>query len=121
VIALTLRVHGLGGRPWLVLGVIAALSIISTLPWLTAILLTDIFCGLGVLALYLLLMRAEALSGRERIGLILLVALAAATHSATMAVLLALMLAALFVFQLDRGRIALPAFGTGCSRSSSAR
>ena len=38
---------------------IAALSVLTTLPWLTAILLTDIFCGLGVLALYLLLLRDE--------------------------------------------------------------
>jgi hypothetical protein len=53
IIALMLRVHGLGGRPLLLLGSIAALSVFTTLPWLTAILLTDIFCGVGVLALYL--------------------------------------------------------------------
>ena len=57
VVTLMLRAHGLGKRPWLVLGVIATLTAISTLPWLTSILLTDIFAGLGVLALYLLLLR----------------------------------------------------------------
>jgi hypothetical protein len=62
VIALILRTHGLSGRPGLLAGIIAALSAVSTLPWLTAILLTDIFAGLAVLALYLLLLRAEALS-----------------------------------------------------------
>ncbi len=94
VVALILRAHGLGQRPWLMLGVIAALSVFTTLPFLTAILLTDIFCGLGVLALYLLLMRADTLSRAERIGLIVLIAVSAATHSATVAVLVALVAAA---------------------------
>ena len=62
VLALTLRAHGLGGRPLLLLGIVAALCLLTTLPWLTAILLTDIFAGLGVLALYLLLLRDETLS-----------------------------------------------------------
>jgi hypothetical protein len=48
IVALTLRAHRLGRRPLLLLGVIAALSVCTTLPWLTSILLTDIFCGLGV-------------------------------------------------------------------------
>jgi hypothetical protein len=70
VVALMLRAHGLGRKPLILLGIVAALSVISTLPWLTSILLTDIFCGLGVLALYLLLMRHAMLSRREQIGLI---------------------------------------------------
>ena len=61
VLALTLRAHGLGGRPLLLLAIVAALCLLTTLPWLTAILLTDIFAGLGVLALYLLLLRDETL------------------------------------------------------------
>ena len=94
IVALMLRAHGFGRRPLLLLGVIAALSVLTTLPWLTAILLTDIFCGLGVLALYLLLLRSDALSRAERGGLIVLIAVSAATHSATLAVLLALVAAA---------------------------
>jgi len=104
VIALMLRAHGLRRRPLILLGIIAALSILSTLPWLTSILLTDIFCGLGVLALYLLLMRADTLTRAEPIGLIILIAVAAATHSATLAVLLALMLAAVVHFLIARRR-----------------
>src|SRR5471030_1507351 len=73
LVAGTLRAHGLGKRPLLLLGIIAALSVATTLPWLTAILLTDIFAGLGVLALYLLLLRADALSRVERLGLIALI------------------------------------------------
>ena len=105
VVALMLRVHGCGRRPWLMLGTIAALSVATTLPWLTAILLTDIFCGLGVLALYLLLLRADALTRAERIGLILLIAVAAATHNATLAVLLALFAAAGVRCCVDRERM----------------
>ena len=104
VVALMLRTHRLGQRPWLLLGTIAALSAVTTLPWLSAILLTDIFAGLGVLALYLLLLRGEALSSRERIALMLLIAVSAATHSATLAVLLALLLAAIVFFLIDRRR-----------------
>jgi hypothetical protein len=104
VLALMLRAHGLGRRPLILLGIVAALSVLSTLPWLTSILLTDIFCGLGVLALYLLLLRADALTRAEPIGLIILIAVAAATHSATLAVLLALMLAAVLHFSVDRRR-----------------
>jgi hypothetical protein len=105
VVALILRAHGLGQRPWLMLGVIAALSAFTTLPFLTAILLTDIFCGLGVLALYLLLMRSDALNRTERIGLIVLIAVSAATHSATVAVLVALVAAAFVLRLANRNRM----------------
>jgi hypothetical protein len=113
VVALMLRAHGLGRKPLILLGIVAALSVISTLPWLTSILLTDIFCGLGVLALYLLLMRHAMLSRREQIGLITLIAVSAATHSATLAVLLALMAAAACVFLIDRARIPAARLGHG--------
>jgi hypothetical protein len=113
VTALMLRVHGFGARPLLLLGTIAALSVFTTLPWLTAILLTDIFCGIGVLGLYLLLMRGDALSRAERIGLIVLVAVSAATHSATIAVMLALMLPAALLCLIDRKRVAPAALGRG--------
>jgi len=105
VAALTLRAHGLGRRPMLLLGVIAALSVATTLPWLTAILLTDIFCGLGVLALYLVLLRPNALTRAERVGLIGLIAFAASTHSATFAVLAALVAAAALLWRFDRQRM----------------
>src|SRR3954470_9028161 len=97
VIAVVLRVHNLGTRPWLLAGVVTALSILSTLPWLTAILLTDIFCGLGVLALYLLLLRGNALRCAERIGLIALIAVSVASHSATFALFAGLILCAVLV------------------------
>jgi hypothetical protein len=111
VVALMLRAHGLGQRPGLLLGVIAALSVFTTLPFLTAILLTDIFCGLGVLALYLLLMRSNTLSRAERVGLIVLVAVSAATHSATIAVLVALIAAAAALRLVNRERMPIANLG----------
>lgn len=90
VIALTLRALGLNDNPWRLPVVIAVLAIVTTLPWLTSVLLTDIFAGLAVLALYLLVSRPDTLERWETVGLLLLIAFAAASHSATFAVLLAL-------------------------------
>jgi hypothetical protein len=87
VMALTLRAVGLRNRPWMFTGIVAALSVLTTLPWLTSILLTDIFCVIGVIGVWLLLMHADVLGRLERIGLVLLVAFSAATHNATLAVL----------------------------------
>src|SRR5690242_15833856 len=36
LIALVLRAHRLGGRPLLLLGIVAALTVFTTLPWLTS-------------------------------------------------------------------------------------
>ncbi len=113
VVALVLRAHRLGKQPLLVLGVVTVLSVLTTLPWLTAILLTDIFCGLGVIALYLLLMRGNTLFPAERAGLIALIAVSVATHSATLAVLLALTAAAALASLIDRSRIPAAALGRG--------
>ncbi len=113
LIALMLRAHGCGGRPWLLLGVIAVLSVFTTLPWLTAILLTDIYCGLAVLALYLLLLRCDTLARAECYGLMALVAIASATHSATYAVLLALLAAGWLVWFFDRKRLPVRALTRG--------
>ena len=115
VIALILRTHGMGGRPELLAGVIAALSVISTLPWLTAILLTDIFAGLGVFALYLLLLRTDVLSCRERCGLSMLIALSVATHNATFALLLALLAAATVLAVVNPARLSLRYVGYGAT------
>lgn len=103
VLAVTLRVHGLA-RPLNLFIVTAALAVASTLPWLTAILITDIFCGLGVLALYLIMIRRDRLIRGERTGLALIVAVAGATHSATLAVLVALLAFAALVWLTGRAR-----------------
>ena len=91
VLALVLRALGFGNRPLLLLGVTAALSGLTTLPWLTSIRLTDIFAGLAVLAVHLLIFFHDALRRFERNGLVALLAFAVATHSATFAVIVALL------------------------------
>jgi hypothetical protein len=113
VIALILRVHGLGGRPGLLAGIVAALSVFSTLPWLTSILLTDIFAGLAVLALYLLLLRANDLNGREQAALVALIAVSVTTHSATLAVLLMLLAAAALLAFVAPSRLPRRRLGNG--------
>ncbi|HET9715300.1 MAG TPA: hypothetical protein VFP60_03860 [Pseudolabrys sp.] len=113
IIALTLRAHRLGGRPGLLVGMVAALCAVTTLPWLTAILLTDIFAALSVIALYLLTARAAALSRFEWVTLCLLVSFSAATHSATFAVLLAMLAGAGILSMFDRKRLPLARLATG--------
>lgn len=102
VLALTLRSLGFGGRPWLLAGVTAALCAVTTLPWLAGMLLTDIFCALPVLALYLLVFGDATLRRFERLALVALIAFSVATHSATFGVLTALVLAAALARRLLR-------------------
>jgi hypothetical protein len=89
VIWLTLRVLGFGSGPWRAVIIIAGLSLLTALPFLSSMLLTDVFAGLAVLALHLLIFYRADLRRTERIGLFLLIAFAAAIHSATFAVLAA--------------------------------
>jgi len=94
VLALLLRATGFGRRPLLLVGVTAALAIFTGLPWLTSILLTDAFIGIAVLALHLLIFAGEHLHRVERVGLVGVAAFSVATHSATFAVALALVVIA---------------------------
>ena len=89
VIWLVLRVFGLGTGPWRLAVIIAVLSLLTALPVLSSMLLTDIFAGVAVLSLHLVIFHRSDLRRTERLGLFLLIAFAAATHSATLAVLLA--------------------------------
>src|SRR6266581_298370 len=78
IVQLTLRV--LGAKQPLTPVAISLLLILTTaLPWLASMLLTDIFAGLSVLSLYLLVLHGETLSGVERAALFLFTAFAAAT------------------------------------------
>jgi len=107
VLALVLRSYGFGERPWTLFAVIVGLSVATTLPWIAGILLTDIFAGLAVLTLHLVVMRPGTLGRNERLALVLFIAFAGATHSATFLVLAGLALAALTVSFIDR-RIVAP-------------
>ncbi len=113
VIALVLRTQGLGRRPLVLLVTVAVLSVATTLPWITGILLTDIFAGLAVLALYLVVLRADALARWECAALIVLVAFSAATHSATLAVLMGLLIVAAAVALFSRAPVPLMGLARG--------
>ena len=104
----------------MLLGVTAALSGLTTLPWLTSILLTDIFAGLAVLAVHLLVFADGALRRFERIALVALIAFAVATHSATFAVVVALLAAAALAWWYF-GSAQPPALRAASPRSRSAR
>ncbi|MGY4452803.1 hypothetical protein ACVWZR_007463 [Bradyrhizobium sp. i1.3.1] len=89
LLQLTLRVLGLMQTSRFV--AISLCLILSTaLPWLASMLLTDIFAGLSILSLFLLVVGASRTSGLENISLFVFTAFAAATHSATLGVLLGL-------------------------------
>jgi hypothetical protein len=89
ILQLMLRVFGLA-RPWRLFAVCLILALTTALPWLASMLLTDIFSGLSVLSLFLLVLYGDRISKPEKAALFVFTAFAAATHSATMAVLLGL-------------------------------
>jgi hypothetical protein len=85
------------------------LTATTSLPWLSGLLLTDIFAGLAVLALYLIVLRGKELRSIERMSLVAFIGFAVSTHSATFAVLCAMTAVAAVLWLLDRTR--LPAAG----------
>ncbi|MDN3278745.1 hypothetical protein QWJ07_31100 [Frankia sp. RB7] len=92
LLQLTLRVLGLMQTFRFV--AISLLLILSTaLPWLASMLLTDIFAGLSILSLFLLIVGAGRISVLEKVSLFAFTAFAAATHSATLGVPLGLCVA----------------------------
>ncbi len=113
ILALMLRAYGFGDRRFALLGTAAVLTVATSLPWIADILLTDIFAGTSVLALHLLLFVPDKVSRCERAALILFVAFAAATHSATLAVLLAVVAGAAILRLRYRDVVALSAVWTG--------
>jgi hypothetical protein len=89
ILQLTLRVLGLARTVRLV-PISLALILTTALPWLASMLLTDIFAGLSVLALFILVVHGGKISTLEKSALFVFTAFSAATHSATLAVLLGL-------------------------------
>jgi hypothetical protein len=80
------RVYGLT-RPLQLALIGLALSLTTALPWLTSLLLTDIFAGLAVLALFLLVVHREKFARIERCGFFVFIAFSGSIHNATLAVL----------------------------------
>src|SRR5476651_2491320 len=81
------------------------LSATTALSWNASMLLTDIFVGLAVLALHLLVFMFDRLALWERIALVGFVTFATATHSATFLVALGLAALALLISLIDRMRV----------------
>jgi len=85
---------------------ISLLLILSTaLPWLASMLLTDIFAGLSILSLFLLVVGGSRTSAIEKVALFVFTAFAAATHSATLGVLLGLCVAGWMMRPFLRARL----------------
>ena len=92
ILQLTLRVLGMS-QPLRLMGISLALILTTALPWIASMLLTDIFAGLSVLALFILVLHGPRLSAAEKCCLFAFTAFGAATHSATLGVLLGLCVA----------------------------
>ena len=112
LLQLTLRVFGIVG-PLRTLGLALALVVTTALPWLASMLLTDIFAGLSILSLFLLVLHDDKLSRLERFSLFVFTAFAAATHSATLAVLLGLCCTGWLARPFLNGRIAIVPLARG--------
>jgi hypothetical protein len=89
ILQMTLRVFGLL-QPYRLIAIGIVLILGTALPWLASMLLTDIFTGLSVLALFILALHGGKISTIEKAVLFAFIAFSAATHSATLAVLLGL-------------------------------
>lgn len=94
--------------------IILLLSAGTALPFLSSLLLTDIFAGLSVLALNLLVFHDDNLAAAEKIALIAVAAFAGASHSATLAVLLGLCIAGWLMLPFLRARMS----ASGLTRAS---
>ena len=93
LLQLTLRVFGL--------------MLTTALPWIASMLLTDIFAGLSVLSLFILVLYGDRVSTPEKLLLFAFTAFASATHSGTLAVLLGLVCAGWIVRPLQRARLSV--------------
>jgi hypothetical protein len=112
IVQLTLRVLGMA-QPLRLLAMGLALSLTTALPFLASMLLTDILAGLSVLSLFILILQGERISTVEKISLFAFTAFAAATHSATLAVLLGLCCVGWTVRPFLRGRVPVSGLAQG--------
>ncbi|MDO9412262.1 MAG: hypothetical protein Q7T81_06775 [Pseudolabrys sp.] len=112
--AVTLRVNGLGGRPWLALGLVALTTATTSLPWFAGQLMPDILFAAAALALYLLSYAHERVSRSERLALAAVIALAVPSHMAAAALCVAVtaalwLLSYIKSFALPKPRLAYAA------------
>jgi hypothetical protein len=82
LIVLAMRTHGLGDRPWLALGIVAMLTLTTSLPWFAGQLMPDILFFCAVLALNMLVFRNAQLATWERYLLAAVIVAAIPSHMA---------------------------------------
>lgn len=113
LVVVTLRVNGLGGRPYLALGIVVLLSVGTSLPWFAGQLMPDILFAAAALSLYLLAYADTALARWERWLIGAIIAFAMASHMAAaglgVAVIAALTFTHIRRLDLPRARLALAA------------
>lgn len=102
LIVLTLRTHDLGGRPWLALGIVALLTVTTSLPWFTAQLMPDILFPAAVLALHLLIFRDAKLGRAERWALVAVIVFAIPSHMAAAGMCVAIVAAVALLARFPR-------------------
>jgi hypothetical protein len=112
IVRAILRVFGIV-RPVQIAMVVVGLSVTTALPILTSLLLTDIFAGLSVLSLFLLVVHGDRFAGVERLLLFAFTSFAASTHSATLGVLFGLCCAGWVLLPWLRDRLTARGLATG--------
>ena len=115
LVALTLRLHGFSGRPWLVTAIVFGLCALTGLSWYAAQLMPDILMPAFVLAFAVLAFHGDGLRRWETIILIVVIAAAIASHMSILAlalgvvVFLAMLRALATRINLPKPTFALPA------------
>jgi hypothetical protein len=87
VVDCALRAFGAGRLPWILPGTVAAIAMTSGAAFFTSKLIPDSWAAPGVLALHLLAWRIDSLSKFETTAMVAIVAIAGASHMATLGVL----------------------------------
>lgn len=91
-----------------VLGVLVPLGLLSTLPWFTGFIMPDIFTGVLILSLFLLIFCPSQLSLGEKIYLVALVIVAVTVHFSHIPLALGVLTLALIFKVMMRGKNILP-------------
>jgi len=112
ILQLALRVLGIL-TPFRLAAVGLTLILTTALPWLASMLLTDIFAGLSVLSLFVLVLHSDKISLPEKWLLFAFTSFAGATHSATLGVLFGLCCCAWIVTPFLKARIPLTGLVAG--------
>jgi hypothetical protein len=87
VVDCILRVYGAGRSPWTLLGTIAVIAVTSGAAFFTSKVIPDSWAAPAVLALHLVAWHNDSLSKFETTALAVIVAIAGASHMATLGVL----------------------------------